>query len=132
RETKPSHPGSLYAFGISAGARHCRKFGHTKFSKQPEYTESESRGSDHDLLGLASLAWALIMSRLPMEIIKEFADGLKNSGVPALFSPSIESGSKGYYFPFRGKLYCFHDKPHPPPEIYYAQNYTAYVMLPWL
>ncbi|KAF8327246.1 uncharacterized protein EI90DRAFT_2928474, partial [Cantharellus anzutake] len=124
------HPGSLYAFGISAGARHSRKFGHTKFAKQSKYTDSELRESDHDLLGLASLAWAIIMSWLPVEIIKEFADGLEDSGVPALFLPSIESGSKGYYFPFRGKLYQFHDEPHPPPEIYYAQNYTVYVILP--
>ncbi|KAF8315535.1 uncharacterized protein EI90DRAFT_3021879 [Cantharellus anzutake] len=92
RDLRPTHPGSLYAFGISAGARHCRKFGHTKFTKQSKYSESELHESDQDLLGLASLAWALVMSRLPVEIIKEFADGLKDSGVPSLFSPSIESG----------------------------------------
>jgi len=33
--------------------------------------------------------------------------------------------AKGYYFRFKGKEYYFPEKPHPPPEIYYAQNYTA-------
>jgi hypothetical protein len=82
---------------------------------------------------------------LPIEVIKEFADGLVQTGVPALFSPTIDPNSRyfidtlfrlpsssahytsaqGYYFPFNRKIYHFPNKPHPPPEIYYAQNYTA-------
>src|SRR6266436_2980322 len=86
--------GLLYAFGVSPGARHmCSadkiKIGHTMFEKAKSLSAEELQERDHELLGTAAIAWALMVSKLPTDIITEFTRALEDSKVPALFSPTI-------------------------------------------
>jgi len=67
--------------------------GHTVVPKGNYSSEKELEEYDQELLGVAALAWALMVSHLPSEIINEFAGGLAETGVPSLFSASIPSGS---------------------------------------
>ena len=71
--------------------------GHTVVPKGNYSSEKELAEHDQELLGVAALAWALMVSHLPSEIISEFAGGLAETGVPSLFSPSIPSGSMYSY-----------------------------------
>ncbi|KAF8314836.1 uncharacterized protein EI90DRAFT_3022188 [Cantharellus anzutake] len=128
RNLHPSHHGKIYAFGISAGARHKRspdtiELGHTKFHNR--YTKSELRKSDGELLGAAAATWALLAANLPIEITNELACGITSLGIPAFFSPTIDGSDKGYSFEFNGKVYNFPAVERPPPEVYYASNYVA-------
>ncbi|KAF8322405.1 uncharacterized protein EI90DRAFT_3130983 [Cantharellus anzutake] len=123
RNLHPSHHGKIYAFGISAGARHKHspdtiELGHTKFHNR--YTKSELRKSDGELLGAAAVTWALLAANLPIEITNELACGITSLGIPAFFSPTIDGSDKGYSFEFNGKVYNFPAVERPPPEVYYA------------
>ena len=97
--SQPNQFGKIYAFGISAGARHKRSastinLGHTKFYKQSHYTESELRQSDGELLGAAAVTWALIAAHVPVEITNELGAGISSLGIPSFFSPVIDGGGK--------------------------------------
>ncbi len=72
--------------------------GHTVVPKGNYSSEKELEEYDQELLGVAALAWALMVSHLPSEIINEFSGGLAETGVPSLFSASIPSGSMCSYF----------------------------------
>ena len=96
---QPNQFGKIYAFGISAGARHKQspstiKLDHTKFYKQNHYTESELRESDGEPLGAAAITWALIAAHVPVEITNELAAEINNLGIPSFFSPVIDGGGK--------------------------------------
>ncbi len=66
------------------------QIGHTKFEKGHRLSAEELRERDHELLGTAAVAWALMVSKLPTDIITEFGKALEDSKVPALFSPTIK------------------------------------------
>ena len=133
---QPSHPGKLYAFGLSAGACHlCAankiNLSYTKIPNAQKYSQSELQKRDHELLGIAALAWGLILANLPVEVVDDFAGGLAETGLPSLFSPTIEGGcmsfiippscfglitatASGFSFEFEGDEWAFPEIPHPP------------------
>ena len=85
----------------------------------------------------------LILANLPVEVVDDFAGGLAETGLPSLFSPTIEGGcmsfiippscfglitatASGFSFEFEGDEWAFPEMPHSPPEIYYAVDYASY------
>ncbi|KAG9022158.1 hypothetical protein FS837_006571 [Tulasnella sp. UAMH 9824] len=125
RGLRPTEPGSVTAFGLSAGPRHCRMFGHAKNLLHPNrFTENEITKFHHNLLAGSTVIWKIAESRLPAEIMQPLIAKLEGSGLPGIFTSHIEEGT-GFTLPLGGKEYHFTGSPHGPPEVYHSANYSS-------
>lgn len=96
---KPTEPGSITAFGLSAGPRHRRMFGYARNLLYPNrWTESELTRMHHDLLACASLVWMVAESRLPAAVLNQIESDFVKSGLPGIFTSQIEEGQLDRHF----------------------------------
>jgi hypothetical protein len=77
--------------GMNMGARHARTLGWAK-SYVKNLDEETRVAHDEDLIGVMSLAWSLIKSNIPAEIVDEAIDFLNEHNYPQMGTRLIPSG----------------------------------------
>ena len=88
---QPTEPGSLVAFGHSAGQRDCRLFGAVK-NLTRKFTADECAALDRNFLGALSIVQSLFEARLPQEIMVKNRNALAGAGLPPIYTETIEPG----------------------------------------
>jgi hypothetical protein len=81
----------MVQFGLNMGPRHARTFGWAK-SYTKRLSDDEKRIHDGDVIGCMSLAWALIKTHVPADIVTHVIDFLNTNSYPQIGTRSIPSG----------------------------------------
>jgi len=77
--------------GLNGGPRHARKIGWAKSytKKLDKFVKIEH---DLDLVGAASILWALAQAYLPEEVIKDCEAAMERENVPRMSTQNIPAG----------------------------------------
>lgn len=90
---QPTEPGSITAFGVSAGPRHARMFGYAKNLLRPKsFTQDEVVAFHNDLLAGSTMVWKIAESRLPTDVMGDLINKLDESGLPGIFTSHVPEG----------------------------------------
>ncbi|KAH9916006.1 uncharacterized protein B0H18DRAFT_885304 [Fomitopsis serialis] len=122
-DIQPSHPGKMVQAGLNGGPRHARVLGWAKsYTKDLGKTEREDH--DADVIGAAGIAWRLIKSAAPYEVVKHVEQCLLNEGMPHMATQNISEGA-GFTIKADSVEYKFPNIERSPPEVYMSCGYAA-------
>jgi hypothetical protein len=134
----------LAQFGQNAGQWHKRAFSYVHNFVPSKIDKDTKYERDSLLLGIGSLAWNIMRSKAPKEIVDsieasidrsqmlremqlENQKGINYSRVQKFFTIQYLEGDTGYKIQIEGKEYRFLTATQAPSEGYIAQDYVSYV-----
>ncbi|TRM56741.1 hypothetical protein BD626DRAFT_378821, partial [Schizophyllum amplum] len=117
--------GKLVQIGLNLGPRHARVIGWAK-SFTRKLTMEGMVLHDEDVIGAASLMWAIVQSIFPVEVMNDIENGLDRDWLPNIATRNVPEG-EGYKISVGGVVYDFPTAKRGPPTTYLSRGYSAWV-----
>ncbi|TRM62016.1 hypothetical protein BD626DRAFT_499509, partial [Schizophyllum amplum] len=123
RDVRPPSEGKLVQTGLNLGPRHARVIGWAK-SFTRKLSPDDMIAHDEDVIGAASLMWAIMQSILPTEVIGPIEAGMDHDWMPSIATRNVPAGD-GYKIAVNGRIYAFPAAKRGPPTTYLSRGYSA-------